>query len=172
MPLTTISPPPRKHKTLLLLQAQSVFAPSRGRSYIGILSATGHRMDIQKIRQLIDLLARSDLSELELVEGELKVRLLRRAGAAIAMPVPQPASAAVITSPLYGVLHLTPSPHEPAFVEPGDDVQAGQTVCVVEAMKMFHEVKADRAAKVLAVLVADGQEVEAGQALFSLAQMD
>ncbi len=156
-------------------------------------------MDIQKIKQLIDLLALSDLSELELVEGEHKVRLVKRVGAAasnrpgelssgaalpaaaksthastsdtraaLAMPAPRPAPEAVITAPLYGVLHLTPSPDEPAFVKPGDWVQAGQTLCVVEAMKMFHEVKAARAGLVLAILATAGQEVESGQALFSL----
>ncbi|UZJ57851.1 acetyl-CoA carboxylase biotin carboxyl carrier protein subunit [Pseudomonas sp. KU26590] len=73
-----------------------------------------------------------------------------------------------VCSPLYGVLHLTPSPDEPPFVAIGDAVTAGQTLCIVEAMKMFHQVTAPRAGQVNAILAAGGAEVESGQPLFDL----
>jgi len=150
-------------------------------------------MDLQKIKQLIDVLAASDLAELELVEGDHRVRLVKRVGAgvasapwptnvrpsspAVSAPVPAVSAAPAapaqageqVTAPLYGVLHLTPSPDAPAFVQLGDAVQAGQTLCVVEAMKMFHEVKATRPGTVTALYAAAGDEVEAGAALFQLA---
>jgi len=69
-------------------------------------------------------------------------------------------------APLYGVVHLQPTPGEPPFVQAGQAVRAGQTLCVIEAMKVFNEVRAERDATVEAVLVRSGQEVEAGQALF------
>jgi acetyl-CoA carboxylase biotin carboxyl carrier protein len=163
----------------------------------------GVRMDIQKIKQLIDLLAHSDLSEIELVEGEHKLRLVKRVAhasanfsgtpgadpgvpasdgmalqpaggtakpAGPAPPSAAPLRAALVASPIHGVLHLTPAPNEPAYVAQGDRFQAGQTLCMVEAMKMFHEVKAERAGEVLAILADSGEEVEAGQALFQVAQ--
>jgi acetyl-CoA carboxylase biotin carboxyl carrier protein len=148
-------------------------------------------MELQKIKQLIDVLAASDLAELELVEGDHRVRLVRRLVAvpesfgrlaavssnAVSAPLPAaPAGsgpdaaepAGQVTAPLYGVLHLTPSPDAPAFVRLGDSVQPGQTLCVVEAMKMFHEVKAPRGGIVAAILAVAGEEVEAGTALFRL----
>ena len=76
------------------------------------------------------------------------------------------AAAAECLAPLYGVVHLQPAPGEPPFVQPGQAVAAGQLLCVIEAMKMFNEVRADAAATVQAVLVRSGQEVEAGQPLF------
>jgi len=75
----------------------------------------------------------------------------------------------MVRAPLYGVVHLQPSPGEQAFVTPGLAVKAGQTLCVIEAMKVFNEVRAERDAVVEAVLVASGQEVEAGQPLVRLA---
>jgi acetyl-CoA carboxylase biotin carboxyl carrier protein len=153
-------------------------------------------MDIQKIKQLIDLLVQSELAEIELVEGEHRVRLVRRTGLASAdptgkgsadpaiapwhatppdlpdqeaRPAAAPARVSLIASPLFGVLHLRPSPNTPPYVGIGEQVQAGQTLCAVEAMKMFHEVKAEQAGKVVAILADAGEEVEAGQALFQLA---
>ena len=98
----------------------------------------------------------------------------RRAGAPApgrtAMPAAQAQAAAPAASeclaPLYGVVHLQPTPGEPPFVQAGQAIRAGQTLCVIEAMKVFHEVRAERDATVQAVLVHSGQEVEAGQALF------
>ena len=153
-------------------------------------------MDLQKIKELIDVLAASDLAEIELVEGEHRVRLIKRLraedgaglrGAPALAPmathaapetdVPPHASQAEhsnteagewITAPLYGVVHLTPSPDAAAFVQPGELVQAGQTLCVIEAMKMFHEVKARHKGRVVAILATAGEEAEAGAALFQL----
>ncbi len=155
-------------------------------------------MDLQKIKELIDVLAASDLAEIELVEGKHRVRLIKRlhteAGAYLSpaptaapvmaneepetgAPTPAPQQALsnsnteagdLVTAPLYGVVHLTPSPDAAAFVQLGDTVQAGQTLCVMEAMKMFHEVKANRKGRVAAILATAGEEAEAGAALFEL----
>ncbi|VTU23644.1 Biotin carboxyl carrier protein of acetyl-CoA carboxylase [Variovorax sp. PBL-H6] len=78
-------------------------------------------------------------------------------------------AAAQCVAPLYGVIHLQPSPGEPLFVQPGQRVAAGQTLCVIEAMKVFNEVRAEADAKLVEVLVRSGDEVEAGQPLFRLA---
>jgi acetyl-CoA carboxylase biotin carboxyl carrier protein len=83
-------------------------------------------------------------------------------------PSSSPAPAADVLAPLYGVVHLRPAPGEPCFVEAGQRVEAGQTLCVVEAMKVFNEVHAPRGATIESVLVESGQEVDAGQALFRL----
>ncbi len=157
-------------------------------------------MELQKIKQLIDLLAASDLGEIELVEGEHRIRLVKRmrgadclhpatptspdvrpphpsahgsppdqAAAAAAITTPAADTGDVVTAPLFGIVHLGPAPNAPAFVNPGDTVGSGQTLCVVEAMKMFHEVKADRVARVVAILAGAGQEVDAGAPLIRLA---
>ena len=76
-------------------------------------------------------------------------------------------SALELCAPVHGIVHLRPSPDEPPFVKAGDAVAAGQTLCVIEAMKVFNEVRARSHADLRAVLVASGQEVEAGQPLFS-----
>lgn len=149
-------------------------------------------MDQQRIKQLIDLVAESDLSALTLSEGGTTVTLSRQTGVpaaklptetALARPVTEAAAAPIepparasqieptghpVCSPLYGVLHLTPSPDEPPFVAVGDTVTAGQTLCIVEAMKMFHQVQAPAAGRVNAILAASGAEVESGQPLFDL----
>jgi acetyl-CoA carboxylase biotin carboxyl carrier protein len=140
-------------------------------------------MDSERIKGLIDLLAESDLLELSLTEGDSTVRLFKQAGKVMAK-APQAAAAPVIAdSPkadtpapaateikasLYGVLHLTPAIGEPPFVGVGDQVEAGQTVAVLEAMKMFHPVKAKTPGRISAILVQSGVEVEAGQSLFRL----
>jgi acetyl-CoA carboxylase biotin carboxyl carrier protein len=151
-------------------------------------------MDQHRIKQLIDLLAESDLSELTLSEGGTTVTLSRHANTssaaskpaepsqasvgkpapALAAPVEAPAmpisvaAANHVCSPLYGVLHLTPSPEEPTFVTVGSTVTVGQTLCIVEAMKMFHQVKATQAGRVDAILGQPGDEVESGQPLFRI----
>lgn len=136
-------------------------------------------MDQQHIKSLIDALAASDLAELEFSQDGWTLRLVKRDAtqsasvAAVAAPVAAAPDApglvsADLAAPLYGVVHLRPSPDEPPFVEAGQAVRAGQTLCVIEAMKVFNEVRAEHDATVAAVLVATGQEVEAGQALFRL----
>ncbi|BEP63739.1 acetyl-CoA carboxylase biotin carboxyl carrier protein subunit [Variovorax sp. V213] len=141
-------------------------------------------MKQEQIKTLIDALAASDLAELEYSEDGSTLRLVkqsalaaapaaRRPAAARRAPTEVPAEPAQSTAaateclaPLYGVVHLQPAPGEPPFVRPGQAVEAGQMLCVIEAMKMFNEVRADAAATVQAVLVRSGQEVDAGQPLF------
>lgn len=91
------------------------------------------------------------------------------AGAIQAPSVGLAASPIECLAPLYGVIHLQPSPGEPLFVQPGQQVAAGQTLCVIEAMKVFNEVRAETDATIAEVLVRSGDEVEAGQPLFRLA---
>ena len=144
-------------------------------------------MEPQQIKILIDAMAASDLAEMEYSQEGWTLRLVRRSPAspppasarppaiASARGAPDPArgenasaeaaSCTELRAPLYGVVHLLPAPGEPPFVVAGQAVTAGQTVCVIEAMKVFNEVRAEHDATVDAVLVTTGQEVEAGQAL-------
>ena len=178
-PPTSASRTTVRHKSVLSLQAHSVFARQASQPYIGRL------MELQKIKQLIDVMAASDLAEIELVEGDHRVRLVRRGVTeqpTVASRPETPAAggparganefskqpADLVLAPLYGVLHLTPSPDAAVFVQPGDTVATGQTLCVIESMKMFHEVKAPRRARIAAVLAQAGEEVQAGAALFHL----
>ncbi|MGJ3703028.1 acetyl-CoA carboxylase biotin carboxyl carrier protein [Variovorax sp. AFSI2.2] len=141
-------------------------------------------MKQEQIKTLIDALAASDLAELEYSEDGSTLRLVKQSALRAAPTARRPAAArqaraavsaepalpeaapAECLAPLYGVAHLQPAPGEPPFVQPGQAVEAGQLLCVIEAMKMFNEVRADAAATVQAVLVRSGQEVDAGQPLF------
>ncbi|OAK57104.1 acetyl-CoA carboxylase biotin carboxyl carrier protein subunit [Variovorax paradoxus] len=144
-------------------------------------------MKQEQIKTLIDALAASDLAELEYSENGSTLRLVKLAalGGAPAAPAarspsgirkaprqaPEETTAPAVASveclaPLFGVVHLQPAPGEPPFVQPSQAVEAGQLLCVIEAMKMFNEVRADRTGTVRQVLVQSGQEVEAGQPLF------
>ena len=137
-------------------------------------------MDSERIKGLIDLLAESDLLELSLTEGDSTIRLFKQAGNARGVeppaelsPIPPAAPAKAVAATevkasLYGVLHLTPAEGESPFVAVGDQVEAGQTLAVLEAMKMFHPVKANVPGQIVAILAQSGAEVEAGQALFRL----
>jgi acetyl-CoA carboxylase biotin carboxyl carrier protein len=152
-------------------------------------------MNLQEIKSLIDAMAASDLSEMELTRDGTLLRLVREKRAAAATgqePPPKtttpwtprpgqtPASVLAeagpvaapapneITAPLYGVVHWRPSPDAPPFVTPGQEIKAGQLVCVVEAMKVFNEIRAEHDATVLALLVESGQEVDAAQPLLRL----
>lgn len=141
-------------------------------------------MDLEKIKLLIDAMAKSGLGEMEFGENGWTLRLSRLA----ALPLAKTASAAkkpalvaenppiaaanapgnILPSPLFGTVYLRPAPDAPLFVTPGQSVKAGTTLCMIEAMKAFNEVRADRDGTVEAVLVASGQEVEAGQPLLRL----
>jgi len=134
-------------------------------------------MNQEQIKTLIDALAASDLCELEYSENGSTLRLVKQSALAAERPRPRAAVAAhdapvaaaapaECLAPLYGVVHLQPTPGEPPFVQAGQAIEAGQTLCVIEAMKVFNEVRAERDATVQAVLVGSGQEVEAGQPLF------
>lgn len=145
-------------------------------------------MNLPDIKALIDAMAASDLSEMEFKQGDTSVRLFRRKGSAAepsaSQASPEPArrdptheqslSAALtgsskgVSAPLYGVVHWQPAPDAPPFVKQGQAIKAGHVVCVVEAMKVFNEVRAERDATVVALLVESGAEVEAGQPLLQL----
>ncbi|UCJ18490.1 acetyl-CoA carboxylase biotin carboxyl carrier protein subunit [Pseudomonas sp. MM211] len=140
-------------------------------------------MKPERIKALIDLMAESDLSELTLSEEGAQLRLLREHGqlatASIAAPavISRPASSkpqAQVSgyqakAPLHGIVHFTPAPDQPPFIEVGAQVKAGQTLAVLEAMKMFHPLKAEADGVVEAILAASGTEVEAGQVLVRIA---
>jgi acetyl-CoA carboxylase biotin carboxyl carrier protein len=146
-------------------------------------------MDLQQIKAFIDAMAGTDFAEMEFSQDGWTLRLARGTGGAqsalpsvVSEPVrPSIATAApphedagrfvedVVRAPLYGVAHLRPSPGEPLFVTPGLAVKTGQTLCVIEAMKVFNEVRAECDGVVDAVLITSGQEVEAGQPLVRLA---
>ncbi len=147
-------------------------------------------MDQERIKALIELLAESDLIELSLTEGDSTLRLFKDATGcntvqgtpASTAPKTSPKAAVQVTRPaseknktggevkasLYGVLHLTPAAGEAPFVKVGDTVEAGQTLAILEAMKMFHPLKAPHAGIVDAILASGGTEVESGQPLFRL----
>ena len=153
-------------------------------------------MDIRKIKKLIDLIDETGVTEIEIQEGEERVRISRAGpvyapsyatGPAYAAPVasagmpatePQraaPAEAVAaatasgghsVRSPMVGTLYLSPSPDAKAFVTIGSQVQVGDKLCIIEAMKMFNEIEADAAGKVTAILVENGHAVEYDQPLF------
>lgn len=152
-------------------------------------------MDLRKLKKLIDLVEESGIAEIEVTEGEEKVRITRTQASAqpalFAPPpvafAPQPAPAAApaavapaatvpaaepqvsghtMTSPMVGTFYRKPSPASPAFVEVGQRVNAGDTVCIIEAMKLMNEIEADVSGTVKAILVNDGEPVEFGAPLF------
>jgi len=148
-------------------------------------------MDLAKIKALIDLVSRSQVTELELTEGDTTLRLSRSAAiptqqrVEAAQPVVQPSASlpetpplpeappcvpqdGAVRSPSFGIFHGTPAPDAPPFVTVGTTVEASQTLCLIEAMKVFTPVTAPYAGTVEAILAEGGEEVEAGQMLFRL----
>ena len=147
-------------------------------------------MDLRKLKKLIDLVQESGIAELEITEGEEKVRITRVvAGGQMMMspmmghmqtiPVSAPAAAPaaeagepglpeghVVKSPMVGTFYRTPSPGAKAFVEVGQSVSAGDTLCIIEAMKLMNEIEADVGGTIKAILVENGQPVEYGEPLF------
>ena len=147
-------------------------------------------MDIRKIKKLIDLIQESDVAEIEISEGEESVRISRASSAYpqqqyFAAPQPAPAAqstpsfaseaantataaaatkssneANAVRSPMVGTFYGSPSPDAAAFVEVGQQVSAGDVICIIEAMKMFNQIEADRSGTVKAILVEDGHPVE------------
>ena len=141
-------------------------------------------MDRHLIKALIEQFAASNLAELEYSNGGATLRLVRDQAAALPASIPkprpyvavQPAPSAaptpadqVLAAPLYGVVHLQRSPGAPPLVAVGQAVAAGQPLCLIEAMKVFTELRAEAAGTVTAILVDSGQDVEAGQPLMRLA---
>ncbi|HKL51622.1 MAG TPA: acetyl-CoA carboxylase biotin carboxyl carrier protein [Wenzhouxiangellaceae bacterium] len=145
-------------------------------------------MDLRKIKKLIELLEESNLSELEIHEGEESVRLSRAgtgapvmAAPAAAPTPPQPATAAetaaesgaeglpdgeIVRSPMVGTFYDAPNPDSEPFVTEGQRVSKGETLCLVEAMKMFNQIESEYTGTVAAILVETGQPVEFDQPLF------
>ena len=146
-------------------------------------------MDLRKLKKLIDLVQESGIGELEITEGEERVRISRAGtGAPVVMaaqapmgmvPATGPSSSApaapeappaptghTLKSPMVGTFYRSPSPGAPSFVEVGQAVTKGQTLCIIEAMKLLNEIESDAAGTVKAILVENGQPVEYGQPLF------
>lgn len=145
-------------------------------------------MDLRKLKTLIDLVSESNVSELEITEAEGKVRIVKGGGAMVqhyAAPVPMPAPGGIpvpivepaaapvpaaaghtVKSPMVGTFYRSSSPGAKAFVEVGDSIKAGETVCIIEAMKILNEIEADKSGTVTQILCENGQAVEYGQPLF------
>ncbi len=147
-------------------------------------------MDLRKLKTLIDLVSESAISELEITEGDDRVRIVKSAPAVpvAALPAQVPAGAAaaiagaaagstdavapsapsghVVKSPMVGTFYRAPEPGAEPFASVGTQVEVGDTLCVIEAMKLLNEIEADKAGTVKAVLVENGQPVEYGQPLF------
>jgi acetyl-CoA carboxylase biotin carboxyl carrier protein len=149
-------------------------------------------VDLAKIEQLIDLVSRSSIAELDLTQDGTRVRILKRPASGAPPPVsPRPADGGseqaltvrrqpspppdvtatadvVVPAPMHGVFYRATAPGEPPFVEIGASIKAGQKICIIEAMKTFIDVVAETAGTVLAILAENGDEIEAGQALFHI----
>ncbi|WP_312129496.1 acetyl-CoA carboxylase biotin carboxyl carrier protein [Diaphorobacter nitroreducens] len=151
-------------------------------------------MDLRKLKTLIDLVSESNVSELEITEAEGKVRIVKSGGAVVqqfvAAPVQTPMAAApvaaaptapvaelpapvaaapsghIVKSPMVGTFYRASSPGAKPFVEVGSKVKEGDTVCIVEAMKILNEIEADKSGTVTRILGENGQAVEYGQPLF------
>ena len=144
-------------------------------------------MDIRKIKKLIELVEESGIAELEITEGEESVRINRYSNAPVvaapqqfaaplapAAPAPEAPVAAApaapaghqVLSPMVGTFYTAASPEAPAYVEVVSKVNVGDTLCIVEAMKMMNQIEADKAGVVKAILVANGEPIEFDQPLF------
>ena len=153
-------------------------------------------MDIRKVKKLIELLDESGIAEIEITEGEESVRISRYApGAAVAAapvaaapvtapaapsPAPTPAAAAVpevteddgfeVTAPMVGTFYAASSPGAAPFIQVGDRVNEGDTLCIIEAMKMMNQIEADVSGVVKSIRIQNGEPVEFGQVLFVIDQ--
>jgi len=148
-------------------------------------------MDLRKLKKLIDLVQESGIAELEVTEGEERVKIVRSGRAApetlvtvpahvaapagVAAPpalpggaalVPPPPEGHVVKSPMVGTFYRASAPDAKPFAEVGDTVKAGQTICIIEAMKLMNEIESDKDGVVKAILVENGQPVEYGEPLF------
>jgi len=147
-------------------------------------------MDIRKIKKLIEMLEESDLAEIEIKEGEESLRISRNSQTAstpmyATPPPPLPAAPAaateaatpagsdnslpdghVVKSPMVGTFYRSSSPGSKPFVEVGQSVGAGDTLCIIEAMKMLNQIESDKSGSIVAILVENGQPIEYNQPLF------
>ena len=149
-------------------------------------------MDIRKVKKLIEMLESSELEEIEIHEGEESVRLVKNKTETIVTqvqpnqtdrevkkteseqsenksPIIESSEGEVITSPMVGTFYAAASPGAKPFISVGDEIQEGDVVCIVEAMKMMNEIKSDYSGKVISVLAENSEPVEFGQALFVIA---
>ena len=148
-------------------------------------------MDIRKVKKLIEMLESSELEEIEIHEGEESVRLVKNKTETLVTHQVQPnqldkvvesseplqkpdplienSEGEVITSPMVGTFYAAASPGAKPFISVGDEIQEGDVVCIVEAMKMMNEIKSDYSGKVISVLAENSEPVEFGQALFVVA---
>ena len=148
-------------------------------------------MDIRKVKKLIEMLESSELEEIEIHEGEESVRLVKNKTETVVTHQVQPnqldkvvesseqpqksaplienSDGEVITSPMVGTFYAATSPGAKPFISVGDEIQEGDVVCIVEAMKMMNEIKSDYSGKVVSVLAENSEPVEFGQALFVIA---
>jgi acetyl-CoA carboxylase biotin carboxyl carrier protein len=152
-------------------------------------------MDLRKLKTLIDLVAESGIAELEVTEGEDKVRIVKQSGAPLplqahaaalspgaagpapGLPAPAGAAAAApdepkghqVKSPMVGTFYRSPGPGAKPFVEIGQAVKPGDTLCIIEAMKLLNEIEAEVSGTVKEILAENGQAVEYGQVLFVIA---
>lgn len=148
-------------------------------------------MDFNELRELLTVLNQTDIAEFTLKSGDFELVLRKGQGVALpvpttqpltlvppAAPLPAPAPAAApaasplandrlvdVSSPMVGTFYRAPAPDEPPFVDKGDRVQLGQTVCIIEAMKLMNEIEAEVAGEIVEILVANGDPVEFGQIL-------
>jgi acetyl-CoA carboxylase biotin carboxyl carrier protein len=144
-------------------------------------------MDLRKLKTLIDLVSESNVSELEITEAEGKVRIVKSSGAPLVMQQPAvamvaaPVAAAVpvaeapaaptghaVKSPMVGTFYRSASPGAKAFVEVGSVVREGETICIIEAMKILNEIEADKSGTITKILCENGQAVEYGQPMFMI----
>ena len=152
-------------------------------------------MNQKELKELIEFLKEQDIAEFELERGDVKVRIKRGTpvviapatipvsapivpAAAAAPPAASPAAPSPsksadeglhqVKSPIVGTFYESPSPGSPPFVKPGDTVEAGQVLCIIEAMKLMNEIEADASGEIVKRLVNNGQPVEYGQPLFSI----
>lgn len=126
-------------------------------------------MDLDRLKAIIDWMADSRLSELELTDGDFHIHLVKAAQGIVPALAPEPVlTGEIVKSLSYGVVHLAPSAGAEPFVKVGQQVETGQSLCVIEAMKVFSPVEAEHAGTIAAILVEDGAEVTAGQPLFRI----
>ena len=145
-------------------------------------------MDLRKLKTLIDLVSESNVSELEITEAEGKVRIVKSSGAPLVMQQPAvamvaaPAAAATapavpvaeaptghaVKSPMVGTFYRSASPGAKPFIEVGSVVREGETICIIEAMKILNEIEADKTGVVSRIMSQNGEAVEYGQALFEI----
>ena len=153
-------------------------------------------MDLKLVKKIIDLIAASDVNEVAIEEGDFKIKVKKLSESSqisytqpVMAPAPQATAPTVpqhvdsstpssstsnpsnsIDAPIVGTFYQAPSPDSDPFVKVGDKVQAGQTLCIIEAMKIMNEIESDCSGTITEILVSDGTPVEFGQALFSISK--